>query len=383
MDELWADEMDAVDETRTTVDVGEEGDAAGDLLSAISVTFPSPGELWVHLCASCHYLSSILLETYPPPWDRPFLVKGVGRPISASPFRIEYGVHNPALRGTVITNAFVVPAFGWTPRMVVSADELAAALHRPCPTNLLVLPAVRGPVVRIFHYGEMWYIATGGLLEPIPNQGKFGRVGTQVDACMRAHVVQGLRGLTRDLRKDRVWFFAIFPDRATILGLGTCRVLSHHELRADVFGVPDYDFSVHNDLAPSIPILPALGAAELGALGRAEEVIEARPGGEGEELGLRYRGLFDGVLLVNPATFFAVRLGCAEAVFLAPLLRLHMTLVEFLSLAEVTTAFYSGNEADPASRAYRTETQPLFMRRWFGTIHGPLANRIHLRVRDL
>lgn len=397
----WADEMDEADGEAGVGGGGPPAAPPGDLLSAVAVTFPAPGELWVHLCAACHYLSSVLLETYPPPWDPPFLVRGDGKPSAASPFRIDYGVHNPALRGTVITNSFIVPAFGWTPRMAMDRGAFAAALRRPCPDGLLVLPAVRGAVVRAFRHSGTWYLATGARLEAVPPPGQpLGRIGVQFDACVRTHVVQGLRRLLRDLRTDRVWFFGLFPERATLMGLGTCRLVSHHELRSDVFGAPDYGFSVHGDVAPSVPILPTLRPDQLAALGAAEEIIE--PGTEEEEAAAatgeegteadgpppptpppRYRGLFDGVLLVNPATLFAVRIGCPEAVFLAPLLRNRVSLAEFLAQAAVSAAHPEGSAPDPASRAYWAVTQPALVRRIFGDDHGELVRRVDDRVRDL
>ena len=376
--ESWADAMDDIDNGTddgampTGLPVG-----GGDLLAAVAAAFPSPGELWVHLCAACHYLSSVLLDTYPPPWDKPYIVKANGKPPDGSPFRIEYGVHNPALRGTVITSAFVVPSFSWTPRLAVDGDHLAAAMQKPCPGGLLALPAVRGPVVRLFHYNGLWYLATGCRMEPV-TQDRPGRIVAQVNACVRRHLPQGLWGLTRDLRTDRVWFFAIFPDRSTILGLGTCRLVSHHELQADVFGAPDYGFTVYGDVAPSIPILPALDPEALAALGGVEGVLSLSP-----EAPPEYRGLFDGVLLVNPATLFAVRLSSPEAVFLTPLLRHRMPLAEFLAYT-VVSSVHPDRFGDHASHAYWTVTQPAMMRDIFAdALYGDLLRQIETRVRDI
>ena len=129
----------------------------------------------VHLRSKCNYLSS-LLATYTPPeaGEPPFLINGwrstsrIPPPGEArrsatnqevSPYRVTYGIHNPALRGLVLTPDTVVPNFSWTPRMVLSGEDLSAVLSHALPLDLLVLPAVNGNVVRLFCNDGTWYLA--------------------------------------------------------------------------------------------------------------------------------------------------------------------------------------------------------------------------------
>ena len=50
---------------------------------------------------------------------------------------------------------------------------------------------------------------------------------------------------------------------------------------------------------------------------------------------LSYLDLYDGVLVVNPITLFAVRLCAAELVYLTPVLRQRLSLPLFLALHSV------------------------------------------------
>jgi hypothetical protein len=393
-DGRWADDMDRIDQGlddglvahRPQTDGGGGGDD-DDLLRCLLAAFPVPGEIYVHLCTGCHYLSS-LLEMHPPaPGDVPYVVQSPGRPPPGSPFRIHYGVANPAVRGTVVASNVVVPNFAWTPRLVVAPAVLRDALAKPCPRHLLVLPAVRGPVVRLFHDNGQWYVADSVRLECLRSDRPPGPLARMVDACVRTyHHTKGLLGLTTHLRPDRVWFFAVFPDQAAVLGLGTCRLLSHYQLGANnAFNALDHGYSVHGDVAPSIPILPAAADVALPPAAAAEGNAD----GEGEEeepfdaATMRYRGLFDGVILVNPMTLFAVRLCSAAAFFLAPLLRDRQTVPEFLLQTALTSVHVEPDRppsADPASLEYWTVTQPALAARFFAADHDRMLRQVDSAV---
>lgn len=392
----WADEMDAID--RGSDDgllVHSPRNKTGgdtDLLLHIMQAFPVPGELWVHLCTGCHYLSSLLAIHPIPLSDAPYIVRGQGKPPAGSPFRISYGVFNPAIRGTVVTSTTVVPNFAWTPRLAVDLAVLNEALKKPHPSNFLVLPAVRGKVVRLFCHCSVWYVADSVKIEAIPpvsaTEGgayhrrypPLGPMAALVDVCMRTYLTEGVRGLTPDLRADRVWFFGLFPDQGTALFLGTCRLLSHYELRSNALGALDYGFSVYNDVAPSIPILPKMSDERWGLdewNEREHSVAAAIPNGSCISHGF-YRGLFDGVLLVNPMTMFAVRLSGLATVFLTPLLRGHLTLPEFLMQTALSSLYVDADRqhTDQVSCDYWTITQPRLTARFFGESHNDLLCRI-------
>jgi hypothetical protein len=237
----------------------------------------------------------------------PFLVNG-WRPMQGevSPFRVTYGIHNPATRGLIVTTHHVIPNFSWTPRLVVEREQLEAMLACPPPNDLLVLPAVNTDVVRVFHDAGQWYLASNHQLEEVASTG-FGRrpLLAMFNRCLKSHhSKRGLAGLVADLPPDRVWFFAMYDTRCSLLYLGSCALLSHDALSLDPRQEgPDLDFSLYRCLAPSIPILPELA--------EVREVLLAGPHYDADTLA--YSGLYDGILLVNPVTLFAVRLGYPES----------------------------------------------------------------------
>ena len=66
--------------------------------------------------------------------DPPYLVNGWQPsllPTTHSPFRIQYGINNPAMRGVVITQTSVVPNFSWTPRLALESADLDEILSHP------------------------------------------------------------------------------------------------------------------------------------------------------------------------------------------------------------------------------------------------------------
>jgi hypothetical protein len=101
---------------------------------------------------------------------------------------------------------------------------------------------------------------------------------------------------------------------------------------------------------------------------------------------MRYRGLFDGVLLLNPATLFAVRLCGAAAFLLAPLLRGRQTVPEFLLQTALTSVHVEPDlsaTADPASLEYWTVTQPALAARFFTAHHDRLLRQVDGAVCDV
>ena len=52
-----------------------------------------------------------------------------------------------------------------------------------------------------------------------------GSLTSAVTLCLLSHFKQGLRRFLCDLRRDRVWFFALYPDQIpepSMMYLGTC-----------------------------------------------------------------------------------------------------------------------------------------------------------------
>ena len=80
-------------------------------------------------------------------------------------------------------------------------------------------------------------------------------------------------------------------------------------------------FSLHRDVAPSIPILPPAPNHAL-LNGMARHCLET----------MTYAVAYDGIVVLNRSTLFAVKLCHPESVFLSPLLRRKMSLDHFLSL---------------------------------------------------
>ena len=58
-------------------------------------------------------------------------------PLPQSPYRIVYGIHNPAVRGPILTPDVVIPSFSWTPRLAIDDEALRDVLKRAVPDNIL------------------------------------------------------------------------------------------------------------------------------------------------------------------------------------------------------------------------------------------------------
>lgn len=127
-----------------------------------------------------------------------------------------------------------------------------------------------------------------------------------------------------------------------------------------------------------MPILPAL-------------VVAADPGPDGERAvtpaileelvdttTLCYTGLYDGLLVVNPATLFAVRFCAPQVAYLTPLLHQRVSLTQFLALRTVESRLMdvSRPTVDPQSRDWWTVGVPALGHEVFGARHGPLMSQI-------
>ena len=387
----------AWEETPSSDHSGTEGadadaGAAEDAFDRVLREFPVPGEIWVHARTQSHYLGATLAAHAPPPYpdDPPILInswRALGA--DASPFRVNYGLHNPAARGVVLTAHAVIPNFAWTPRLAVDPDALRTAImEHPAPADLCILPAVNGTVVRLFCGDDnaTWYVADACVLEPChcadgggPGAAAAGEEDVGLAACfqqcLQTHYPAGLLRFAGELRADRVWFFALYPDRRTLLFLGTCAVLPHSRLRTEFLYPIHCDYHIHRFLPPAVPLLPA------GVLGTDDPA--AAPGKAPhhhplpvfdrlvDTAGLRYTGLYDGVFIVNPATLFGVRLCPPIVVYLTPLLRSRTSLPEFLALRAIEARLMDVHRptVDARTRAWWTDTVEAFGREVFCATH--------------
>lgn len=215
---------------------GEREEEPHDTIDTVMRCFPVPGEPWVHIYGMANYYSSLLLD-HPPPaaGAPPLLVNGWqhtgGQP---SPYRIVYGTHNPAVHGVVITSGTVIPNFSWTPRLAMETKGLYELLEAGPQglgaegggTNILVLPASHGRVMRLFAHGDTWYIANSRRLEALPAQAEQPAttgLALLFEGCLLHYYPHNLRHFARDLDPERCWFFALYPGRGTMLFLAGAR----------------------------------------------------------------------------------------------------------------------------------------------------------------
>ena len=353
----------------------EETDACELLLRF----FPVPGELWVHLCASVNYLSS-LLKLYPPCArnDTPYIInswrdsKSVGS--DGSPFRIVYGTKNPAMRGVIIASEVIIPSFSWTPRLLLTTEQMMEVLQNPLPPAMLCVPAIVGMVVRLFQIKKLWFIADNESVEPLftTDNRLNGHLGVVFEACLVSHFAPTLDRFTKDLikYKDRVWFFGLFPNRQTMTFLGTCKQISHSQVEKVLDDEIDLDFNLHDYLAPSIPIL----SSSVDYRETCYDIFDPSS--------MHYTSPYDGILIINTvsklfsikkkkgmqSTMFAVRLSIPEVIFLRPLLACEMKVTEFLTRRVLESKFIRNHTSyqDPRSQEWWIETIPFFSRFFFG-----------------
>lgn len=276
--ESWADQMSLSDgddndakeeEAETNSETSSDESIATDACECMMQYFPVPGELWVqpginehaitfswlYLCASLNYLSS-LLKLYPPckSNEMPYIINSWREfeksGSKGSPFRIVYGTRNPAMRGVIVTSSDIIPNFSWTPRLLVSAQQMLEIADRSLPPGILCVPAMIGNLIRLFQTNDkQWYIANNEHLEQLyaddvrPN----GHLGVVFETCLSSYAAPNLKRFLKDLslHKDRVWFFGLFPSQRTLLALGTCRQLPHSAIDSVLNDEIDLDFNLH------------------------------------------------------------------------------------------------------------------------------------------
>lgn len=303
------------------------------------------------------------------------MVDGWRQPHDASPYRVVCGGRCPArpctdpgawhpqsqsqgparARGrpaSIVTGERIVPNFSWTPRLAIAGDDLSCVLSCAPPSDLLLLPAVNGDVVRLFFDLGKWYIADQHVVEALLNDDN-GPLSLSFLRCLLPHFKQGLRRFLADLRRDRVWFFALYlGEGVDLMYLGTCASVLHGALPTDPRqACPDFDFSLHRFLPPSVPILP--------------DVHEVAPslltGTLFDLMALAWTQPYDGVLVMNPVTLFAVRLCEPDVVYLAPVLNPAQDVREFLALRVVQAQLVDASRPAPCG--------PFFLRH--GAAFGP------------
>lgn len=302
---------------------------------AFMAAFPIPGEPWCHLISMANYYSSLLCNHPPPaPGDPPYLVNGWQQvvPTQHSPFRILYGTHNPAVHGLVITSDSVIPNFSWTPRLVLGSEDMRSLMDTGTsewPAPVLLVPAVHGRVLRLFQHAGLWYVASNRRLEVLPSEPEANATSSLcmlLESCLVRYGVHSVWHFTRDLDPDRCWFFALYPGRQTMLFVGTCRILPHDMIRDDIHHV-DLDFTSHGHLPSSVPILPSQIPPHTRTKLLHERLHNTRS--------LQHTDLYDGLLLVNTQTLFAIRLCYPVMAFLSPLMKHELSLPEFLAVRAV------------------------------------------------
>ena len=173
-----------------------------------------------------------------------------------------------------------------------------------------------------------------------------------------------------------MWFFALFTTQPDLLYLGTCASLPHtllpHDPRTEV---PDLDFSLHSFLPPCVPILPDLWE------------VPSLVGGEAlcDHATLTFTSMFDGVLIVNPSTLFAIRLCEPEILFLYPLLQRRQSVPEFLAVQMVQTNLTDTSRlhVDRHSHRWWKECIQEMTDRLFGEPYGDVLARLQWHVQSV
>ena len=361
-------------------------DGMGRTLMDIIQHYPIAGELWVHLKGQVNYLSSVL-DAYPPPLpgEVPYMINDwhTNNALEISPYRISYGTQNPMLCGLIVTTDTLVPQlFGWTPHLAIDECvvwETIKNYQENPDEELLLLPSVVGTVVRLFFTQGQWYIANNLCIERIPptTSGRddvTGPITHLMSVCLAAHFMGGLGRFLRDLDVYRVWFFALYQSHQTLLFIGTCRQLSHSDVQCNADTLHnDLDFSLHKFLAPSVPLLP---------MGNMDVPLVTSLYNQNT---LRYTGLYDGIVVINPVTMCAIRFSTPHMVFLTPLLTHRQPLIEFLATRAVEWQLMdiSRPNVDHATFDWFKHTIRVFTYTMFGERHRIQLERIVWQVQNI
>ena len=279
------------------------------------------------------------------------------------------------VRGMIVTPTTLIPHFSWTPCLALEETVMETVLEEYEPDgDLMIVPAVNGQVVRLFHYDGRWYIANSQSIECIAPSAS-GSLTKLMSVCLTSHHRGGLGQFTRDLDHSRVWFFALYGALHTLLFIGTCRYVTHHEVRTTVVEHMhiNLDFSMHRYLAPSVPLLPT----------NLTDVPTTRL--LFNRTSLRYTGLYNGILVLNPITMFAVRISPPVVVYLMPLLSHRQSLMEFLIARSIDWLLtdLSRPNVDHATFDWFKRTAKELTGLLFGEQHCMLLNRIEWQIQNV
>lgn len=308
------------------------------------------------------------------PGEMPCVINGWRTMQKISPYRVFYGSHNPAMHGLILTNDAVIPNFSWTPRLAMEPNAMQTLLTYATPSDILVLPAITGKVVRVFYHDARWYIAGNRSVEVVPtNRHDLGPLCEQFQSCLALYCKRRLWKFLGDLQPDRVWFFGLYNHPLSMVHLGTCAIILQSNMRnAQCGDIPNLDFNVHQHLAPCIPILP-----EITAEYHNEYIHNIF-----DPCTLELTGQYDGLFLVNPVTMFGVRLSIPEVVFLDPLLQKDLDVLPFLTakVVEASMMEISRINTDRMSRRWWENEVPDLLDRYFAQSHGTLIQQIYWQV---
>ena len=154
-----------------------------------------------------------------------------------SPFRIQYGTNNPAVRGIVITSHSVIPNFSWTPRLALESDALEEVLAHPDwhdHPSMLMVPAVHGRTVRIFAHASMWYIANNQRVEPLvaiakrTERSAMSALATMFMCCLEQYYPGHVAKFVHELNPHQRFAYGPWPMACKPLRVaGTLLVLCH------------------------------------------------------------------------------------------------------------------------------------------------------------
>jgi hypothetical protein len=203
-------------------------------------------------------------------------------------------------------------------------------------------------------------------------QHTMGPLCQTLQRCLAQYCKRRLWKFLTDLRHDRVWFFGLYDDPVKMVHLGTCAVLSHNMmLGRDCGEILNMDFVLHQYLPACIPILPETIVGDLESL---ERVYDPET--------FEYTSPYDGVLLVNPVTMFAIRLSAPDVVFLTPVLRGRMNITDFIAnrVVEANVMEVSRTHMDRMSRRWWGTQVSEYMDAFFAASHASLIQQIYWQV---
>ena len=161
-----------------------------------------------------------------------------------------------------------------------------------------------------------------------------------------------------------------------MIHLGTCAVIPHQLMFPQYEQLPNLDFHVHRFLAPCLPILPDL-IPELQQCGVLEGTYDKHC--------MMYASQYDGILLVNPVTMFAIRLSTPDVVFLSPLLQGKQDIMDFLILRIIGTNPIEPSRIhmDRLSRRWWELQVGVYIQSFFSASHGELIGAITWQVETM